>query len=273
MQSPQWPEVQALLGRLSPGQTYYRRGSKEATRDAEQMVAQHRLWVSGFVSLQEFPHSYVTNGATEGINQWRMTDSRPWQYLKGDYTWPQLVSGNGAETTLDKLSPDRVLYVSNPCCRDGNLLSQDEVLRINSIGCPVILDCAYLGAIPLQQIPLFKNTEQILFSFSKGWGLIGQRAGLLYSKQPHATLKHMQRVECWNYQTVEIMRTIMNNYAPDSMHKAALSRQASLCKQLGLTLSDTYFLATSTDLQFERQMRVDGIARLCLTPFWSDHEH
>lgn len=259
------------MDKLSPGQSYFRRGSGEASHELKGVIEQHRQWVSGLVRLDDFPYGYITSGATEAINQWRMTDSRPWQFLEGDYSWPQIVSGNGVETSIDRIVGDRVLYVSNPSCRDGNFLSADEINKINLIGCPVILDCAYIGSTALRKVAVFDKTEQIFFSFSKGWGLIGQRVGLVYAKHPHATLRHMARVECWNYQTTQIAREIMNQYGPESMYEHSKSRQFQICEDLHLTPSDTYFLANSQSQKYEKQMRVPGKARLSLTPLWETH--
>ncbi len=272
VQSPLWSDVKNLLSQIDEGQAYLRRGSKLATKQLKQMEDVHRLWVSSILNLDLFPHMYVVAGATEAINQWRMTDHRPWQFLKGDYQWPQIVSGNGREVDVDGLLLDHVLYVSNPSCRDGNFLSVTDIEKIENSGCPVILDCAYIGATAPQTVPVFSQTEQIFFSFSKGWGLIGQRAGLVYSKNIHATLCHMQRVECWNYQTSQIISMILQSYKVETMHSRGLSRQKELCRELGLKPSDTYFLATSEDLLFEKQRRIAHQARLCLTPLWSDDE-
>jgi len=269
VQSPIWDDVREILNSLKAGDTYWDRGNKEATRELNAVIETHRTWVSKVTDLKDFPHAAIINGATEGLNQWRMTDTRPWQFLLGDYQWPQIISGNGLVTSIEKLERDRVLYVSNPSCRHGNFLTPSEIERIDAAGCPVILDCAYVGATALREIPIPKRTEQILFSFSKGWGLIGQRAGLLYCKTPHPTLKHMQRVECWNYLTPRIIARIMDRYAVDSMYDRSRPTQARLCKELELVPSDTYFLANSENSIYEKQMRIDGLARVCLTPVWN----
>lgn len=268
VQSPLWPEVGALLGKLSPAESYFPRGSGQATIELDELIAKHRQWVSRAVDLSRFPHAYLTAGATEGINQWRLTDPRPWQFLTGDYQWPQMVSGNGSETSVHGLEAGRVLYVTNPSARDGNFLTSGEAEQIEKTGCPVILDCAYLGATQLRKIHIFENTEQILFSFSKGWGLVGQRVGLLYSRRPHPALKHMRKVECWNYQTTSLVEALLDRFAIDSMHEKAYSTQLELCSRFDVVPSDTYFLATSNNPYFKKQMRIEGTARLCLTPFW-----
>ena len=56
------------------------------------------------------------------------------------------------------------------------------------VSCPVILDCTYVSSTNIQRIDVPTNTEQVFFSFSKGFGLIGQRLGLVYTKKPHPTL-------------------------------------------------------------------------------------
>ena len=92
VQSPVWPEVEKLLKKIKISDTYYLRGNNKASGELKSVIELHREWVKSIIDLSEFPHAYVTSGATEAINHWRMTDKRPWQYFKGDYQWPQIIS-------------------------------------------------------------------------------------------------------------------------------------------------------------------------------------
>lgn len=255
VQSPLSKEVEILLYALDPN--YYQRGAGQATKDLNETIEKHREWVSPIIDLKEFPFAYVTSGATEAINHWRLSDTRSWQYFKGDYQYPQMLSGNGIE--VDELRPNDVLYVSNPKCHDGNFA---EFGNINN---PVILDCAYISATAIKRINVPVNTEQVMFSFSKGFGLIGQRCGLVYTKKPHPTLHPLKKVECYNYSAAPIMSMIMDKFNVNTMYNIYLNDQTRVCEQYDLTPSDTYFIGTSTDVYYKKQRRVDGIARLCLT--------
>ena len=257
VQAPLCQEVANTLELMTLRHTYYQRGTKKATADLKRCIEIHRKWVSDIVDLNKFPFAYVTSGATEAINHWRLSDHRPWQYFKGDYQYPQMISANGKE--VDELHPDSVLYLSNPQCYNGNFKEFGNIIN------PVILDCAYIGATPIKQINIPINTEQIMFSFSKGWGLIGQRCGLVYTKKPHSTLQPLKEVECYNYATAPIIESIMNKFRVDEMYYRYIDKQKEVCKSFGLTPSDTYFIATSTDQYYKRLRRVGEIARLCLT--------
>jgi len=261
VQSPTWPEVGRLISDVSIADTYYSRGDKRATHDLKQVVHKHRAWIASCVDLSGFDYCYATAGATEALNSWRLSDNRPWQMLKGDYQWPNMLTKDGE--VVDEIVDNKVLYISNPQCATGNFLSNDFLAGIEV---PVILDCAYLGATPNKKITVPKNTEQIMFSFSKGWGLIGQRCGLVYTKEPHPVLDPLQKVECWNYSIPRIIETVIDNFEPDSMYNHFRSTQLDLCNKYNITPSDTYFIATSTDDYYEVRRRKGKEARLCLTP-------
>lgn len=261
VQSPVWPEVETLLKDITVAQTYYPRGNKQATQDLQRVVDKHRAWIASTVNLDDFRYCYATAGATEAINAWRVSDKRPWQMLTGDYQWANMLTNDGE--IVNELDPNKVLYISNPQCANGNYLDNDF---LESIETPVIYDCAYIGAAYQKRISIPKNTEQVMFSFSKGWGLIGQRCGLLYTKKPHPVLDPLQKVECWNYSIPAIVEAIIDNFQPDSMYNHFRNTQIELCNKYNITPSDTYFIATSTDEYYEVRRRKGNEARLCLTP-------
>ena len=110
-----------------------------------------------------------------------------------------------------------------------------------------------------------KNTEQVMFSFSKGFGLIGQRCGLVYTKEPHPTLEPLNSVECFNYASSKIMKAMMNNFTVDEMYNKYKDIQKEVCDKYDLIPSDTYFVATSTDPFYKKLRRNENTARLCIT--------
>jgi hypothetical protein len=258
--------VRDRLAGINQAQSYLQRGSGEPTRRLQMLEDLHRAWIGGhFPSLSKFPHFYLVLGATEAINQWRLTDRRPWQYIRGDYQWPQILSGNGEKVELDQILPDRVLYLSNPSCIDGNILSADKIEVINRACCPVILDCAYFGATKKIDFVIPERTEQIFFSLSKAWGLIGQRVGFLYSLKPHPSLKYMKAVECWSYPAADIATSILSHFGPFEMHSRCQEYQLTLCQEQGLIPSDTYYIGLSPDPKYSRLRRDGSLARVCIT--------
>lgn len=267
--APQWPYVQDLLRDTSIYQLYLPR-ENQFQRDAlHELFNIHRHWVSDFVDTSEFEYAYTSAGVTDAINQWLATETREWQYLTGDYQWPARVSNNGICVDVEDLDPDRVLYFSNPQCATGNWASQQLLDHIDAVGCPVVYDAAYIGSTALKRVRLPIQTEQIWFGFSKGFGLVGQRCGIVYSKNFHNSLHPMQNVGCYDYSRIHIMHSIIQHsnltHAWDTLHH----QQLSIANNLNATPSDTVMLVNSTHEFFADRVR-HGSARVCITPLLTD---
>jgi len=258
---PMTEDVWHLLKEQRISDTYYQRGSGKATQELEWVEATHRNWVHEITDLSDFPYCYVTNGTTDAIHHWLMTEDRQWQYIKGDYEYPNVID---AGTEIDHsyfIDPHKVLYLSNPFAGDGNF-------RDVEVNCPVILDCTYISSTSIQRIHIPKNTEQVMFSFSKGFGMVGNRLGLVYTKKPHKSLHLLKQFENWNYASVKTMDLIMSNFTVDEMFHIHRETQLKLCQEYSLLPSDCFFLAVSGDPYYKRRRRMHDNpgARLCLTP-------
>ena len=255
VQCPRIDSVEKLLKTVPV--TNFVRGSGQATQRLNLLESLYRSWVKDIVDLEDFEHCYFVNGVTDALNQWVATENRNWQYLEGDYEYANMISGKGTKTKY--INNTDVLYISNPACATGNFID------IKDIPNPVILDCAYIGSTEKRKIVLPKNTEQIWFSFSKGWGLIGQRAGLVFSKQPHKSLDPMKRVEGWNYTSVEIALAIVKTYDIDTIASEYKPVQRRICEKYSLEPSDCFFIATSENDEYAVRRRAGDIARLDLS--------
>ena len=276
---PLTDEVKQLLNNQAASYGYYARGSGQATHELNWVENEHRQWVSEIIDLSDFPHCYFTNGTTDAIHHWRMTETRPWQKFEGEYQYMDMIGSEGKvccdvpgqymkdgrsaiPAVIDKNKP---LYISIPSAADGNFFNPQ---KRGSIEAPVILDCTYIGATDIQKIDVPKNTEQVFFSFSKGFGMIGQRLGLVYTKEPHPSLERLKSVECWNYNGVQLISQIIGVIPVDGMWKKYREKQLEVCKEYDLTPSDCYFLATTKDPYYKerRRMRWNDNARICITP-------
>ena len=258
---PMTEDVWHLLKEQRISDTYYQRGSGKATQELEWVEATHRNWVHEITDLSDFPYCYVTNGTTDAIHHWLQTEDRQWQYIKGEYEYPNVID---AGTEIDHsyfIDPHKVLYLSNPFAGDGNF-------RDVEVDCPVILDCTYISSTSIQRIHIPKNTEQVMFSFSKGFGMVGNRLGLVYTKKPHKSLHLLKQFENWNYASVKTMDLIMSNFTVDEMFHIHRETQLKLCQEYSLLPSDCFFLAVSGDPYYKRRRRMHDNpgARLCLTP-------
>lgn len=255
VQCPQIPEVEKVIQDITI--TKYYRGSNTAKKRLTELETNYRQWISDIADLNEFEHFYFVNGVTDAINQWVATEHRPWHFFSGDYEYANMISGKGKKT--DEVLLDHVLYVSNPSCSTGNFID------LSNLNVPIILDCAYIGSTKKQKINIPENTEQVWFSFSKGWGLVGQRMGVVFSKTPHKSLEPMKRVEAWNYTSVEIAHAIVENFDIDTTYNSYKPLQEKICNELHLKSADCFFIANSDDEMYKVRRRVGNIARLDLS--------
>lgn len=255
VQCPQIPEVESVLANLSVKNFY--RGSNIAKARLKELEQKYRHWIADVADLNDFPYFYFVNGVTDAINQWVATEHRDWQYLEGDYEYANMISNTGNKVKY--INNTDVLYISNPACSTGNFIS------IKDISNPVILDCAYIGSTKKQKLFIPKNTEQVWFSFSKGWGLVGQRMGVVFTKQPHASLEPMKRVEAWNYTGVETAHAILDNFDLDTIYNLYKPLQDKICQDLNLEPSDCFFIANSADEKYKVRRRISHTARLDLS--------
>jgi hypothetical protein len=230
------------------------RGSGKAFVRLRKLESKYREWVKDIVDLSEFTHCYFVNGVTDAINQWIATENRPWQYIEGDYEYANMISGQGNKVKY--INSSDVLYVSNPACATGNFIDLKDIPN------PIILDCAYLGSTEKKRMYIPKTTEQVWFSFSKGWGLVGQRAGLVFTKQPHKSLAPMKQSEAWNYTSVEVALAIIDNFDIDTVYNQYRANQIEICKENDFIPADCFFIANSISETYSKRRRINNIARL-----------
>ena len=281
---PRIKDVEDLLYTQKASETYFSRGSGEATEALNQVEYTHRKWVGRMVDLSDFPYCYYVHGVTDAIHHWEMSDKRSWQKLcYGEYGYRDLI-GSKASITCDVpgqymddnhraalpglVDPNKPLYISIPSAADGNIFNPNVDRWDNNP--PVILDCTYVSSTAIKTIEVPITTEQVFFSFSKGFGLIGQRLGLVYAKEPHPTLHRLKEYENWNYGGVRTMQLIMDNFAIDEMYNRYRDKQLQICEQYNFIPSDVFYLATTYDRYYMRQRRMkwNDTARICLTPLF-----
>ena len=277
---PMSEDVKRLLDEQLVSDTYYRRGDGQATKDLDLVEQTHRKWVGEIIDLSEFPYCYFVNGTTDAIHHWKIIEQREWQKLcYGEYEYPdaigpwgdvccdvpgQYMSEDGRSAIPSIIDPNKPVFISIPSSADGNFFN----LKEQKIVAPVILDCTYIGSTNIQKIDIPKNTEQVFFSFSKGFGVIGQRLGLVYTKEEHPTLARLKRLENWNYNGVRTINLLMHNFTVDEMWERNREKQIKICNEYGFKPSDCFFLATTRDPYYSerRRMRWNDNARICITP-------
>ena len=276
---PMSEDVRRLLDEQLVSDTYYRRGDGQATKDLNSVEQTHRKWVGEIIDLANFKYCYFVNGTTDAIHHWKIIEQREWQKLcYGEYEYPdaigpwgdvccdvpgQYMGEDGRSAIPSVIDPNKPIFISIPSSADGNFFKPKLPKDI-----PVLLDCTYIGSTNIQRIDIPKNTEQVFFSFSKGFGVIGQRLGLVYTKEEHPTLARLKRLENWNYNGVRTINLLMHNFTVDEMWKRNRENQIKICNEYGFKPSDCFFLATTRDPYYSerRRMRWNDNARICITP-------
>jgi len=249
--------------------------------DFKSIETAHRKWVSEIIDLSDFSHCYFVNGLEDAIHHWKLTETRPCQKLEGEYDYPDTI-GEPATVCCDvpgqymnqelgrsaipaDIKNDRPLYLSIPSQADGNFFNP------GNLDAPIILDCSYVGSTDIQKINVLKNTEQVFFDFTRGFGKVVQGVGLVYTKQPHVSL---ERSKNWNEIGIKILDAILSNFTVDYMWKKHKQEQEQICKQHGLKPADCFYLATTRDPQYKghRRMRWNDTARICITSFFAKYK-
>ena len=281
---PRIKDVETVLHTQKASDTYFVRGSGEATKALAEVEAMHRQWVSKMIDLSNFSYCYYVHGVTDAIHHWVLNKDTPWQYMEGEYEYAGMIGPKGTsvcnvpEQFMNedthraglpaKIHPDNPMYISIPSAADGNIFYPNVDSWNNKP--PVILDCTYVSSTDIKTIEVPSTTEQVFFSFTKGFGLAGQRLGLVYTKQPHPTLHRLKQFENWNYGGVKTMQLMMDNFAVDTMYNRYRDKQLMLCKEYDFTPSDCFYLATTYDKYYtrRRRMRWNDSARICITPLF-----
>ena len=93
---PLTKDVRYLLLNQTTAYGYIARGTGQATNELNNLEYDHREWVKEIIDLSDFPYFYFTNGTTDAIHHWRMTETRPWQKLcYGEYQYMDMIGPEG----------------------------------------------------------------------------------------------------------------------------------------------------------------------------------
>lgn len=205
-------------------------------------------WLKPIIDLSDF-YVYPTNGITEGLNWWMANEPRAIYMDEGDYQWIK-PKGNMYE--------DAIKYMSVPSAIDGNF-------KIIPRDIPIALDLAYVGSTPIQKIYIDKNVEFVFYSLSKPFGVRNVRTGWLFSRKQDFRLEALiYNAKYYNYFANQVAETIIKNFDIDFVHKRYYNKQVNICKELDVKPSDSVWIATSTDIKYEKFRRQKDLARLCL---------
>lgn len=250
------PEVKALLEKDIVSNFYVHTADKERLDKFRwETVGKFKWWVKDIIDLGEFTHAYPINGVTGAIEQWLLSNSGKVRQLPGEYGWLQI-----QRPWVDDNLPSTTAYISNPFSATGSFHQRHLDMKL-----PTLLDCAFIGSTQKQRIELSPNISAVAFSFSKGFSVNLFRTGFLFSKEPIPALDVWLGFNYYNYLSMHVSRTIMDNFPVDYIYNKFRATQLEICEENNLVPSDCVFLATSSDSKYDHYKRGDGTNRLCLS--------
>ena len=101
--------------------------------------------------------------------------------------------------------------------------------------------------------------------FSKGLGISRATCRISVYKRSSCKFGTHEKVEGWNYTSVEVAIAIVENYKIDSIASEYKPYSNVYVKIIILRPSDCFFIATTTDEEFLERRRVGNTARLDLS--------
>ena len=259
VQAPEISEVRDVISTVPI--TNLRRGNPRPHQQLKVLEQLYRERIAPHCDLSDFEHCYIVNGVTDAITQFVATQRSCWQITRGDYEYAINLGSGGL--IHDEPHNRFSLIMSNPYCGTGNITEFPDIDK------PIYCDMAYAGSTPELNIKLPDNCEQAWFSFSKSHGLVGERIGLVFSKQPHPSLSLSQGVGMWNYTSVDIAIRCLEKFSYCEIPQKYSTTQQQICDDLGFTPSDCFFIATTDNPEFECRKRAKHLpARINLSHCW-----
>ena len=192
-------------------------------------------WLKPVIDLSDFKYLYPANGVTEGINYWYMQEKRKIIRHKDDYVW------------LPESKDGEILYMSNPSSADGNITDIPTDI-------PVALDIAHIGSCSNRvKISVPDNVEKVFFSLSKCFGLRNYRIGYYWSRTPDLQLERLiKSAKYYNYHSMALGEAIIRKIGPTNVNTWLKKYQDKLCDELDLVPSDSVWLATTTNKDYDK---------------------
>lgn len=207
-------------------------------------------WLKPIIDLSEF-YVYPINGITEGLNWWQSVERRNILMDEGEYQWVQPRNNPNIQ--------DAIIYKSVPNSADGNFCDVPSYL-------PVALDLAYVGSTAVRQIEVGQNVEHVFYSLSKSFGVRNIRTGWYFTRREDTRLKSITHgAKYYNYHARNVSEKIINTFSIDYVHTKLKDQQLAVCNKLGLTPSDSVWLATTENEEYSKFIRRGKIARVCLS--------
>lgn len=224
-------------------------------------LIKYREWIQStrnntISGLEQFSYACFTNATTEAFDKFYAKHStRRFRFFKGEYVYHRLSCRNNnydwsyiEDSTLDK---NDVVIISLPFSDTGNKHTQlDDILdTCNTLGIPVLLDCAYFGICSgLDFNFTHKCIKEITFSLSKTFYSAHIRIGMRLSRHddddPLFVTNKMGYV---NRISAQIGINLLDHLGPDYIFGKYRQRQLDYCNILGVKSSNCVLFGIGDD--------------------------
>lgn len=253
------------------------------------------------LGLDKFPYHYFTNGSSEGIFHLlayfkTKEPQTPIYVLKGEYEgyeeYGKNLNINVQEIDLSLAQipslKKGLWFISNPSARNGNIIPNQEILKICQSGHRVIIDGAYFGLTKRYSFNLNQpNIVAVVTSLSKPLGLFYYRIGFAFTRFEMPTLEPNKWFK--NIFSLIIADKIFSQFKADYFYKKYKPIQEKIIKKinqetgLGMKISEALllgFLDKKASQKLDKQ-QLEEISRLkrgdfyrfCLTPYFLEEEN
>ncbi len=194
---------------------------------------------NSITGMDRFSRRDLINGTTQSFDDayYRHRNKRL-RFFRGEYAYHRRVFSNWMFLEDAALDKNDFVILSQPFCSTGDTHPQmAELLRdAESIGVPVILDCAYFGTCAGVNFQFDANCiESVSFSLTKGLGLGDIRSGIRFSnlRDPSPIQQHND----YHHTVLAAARIglyMMDLFSADHIPTKYREAQRSICDDLGV---------------------------------------
>ena len=241
-------------------------------------VDTYREWIltnqtNHFKAFDSFAHGVCMQGTTESFDKFYMSNhTRRFRCWRGEYmyhqlTWRNFWPNNWCHLEDDDLGPNDAVVLSLPFSDTGDQhAAQKDLLQLcDTLGVPVLIDCAYFGICNDITFDFDHECIQaVCFSLSKTFPAAHARMGIRFTRfdddDPgfvYQKSRYVNRMACG------LGIELMQRYPADWAWTKYRQRQLDLCQQLKVEASACVIFGIG-DETWNQYNRGTGTNRLSL---------
>lgn len=210
-----------------------------------------KSWLLEYIDLADFEFVYPLDGATQGILYSFLKTNEVIGAIDSDYSFVHTLGNCRKISSMEELIQLQHLYISCPYFGTGNFINLQELDNFQNLK-SIILDVTWLGTTKIQKMEIPFNVEQVIFSFSKNFGLSQERLGWLFSKKTIGSADKYLSAGYYNKKIISTTMHIIKKYEPNYIYNLLNERNSQICDQLGIARSDSCLVGRK-DLKFAKR--------------------